>query len=247
VVSPYAHLSRDERLRLLDSRERRDSSSRAAKAFAKEAEQYRNVVEQAADGIFILDKQGRFLEVNESGARMLGRTRQGLVGRRVRELVMPEDLPKHLADWKALRKGKPFIGERRLRRKDGSAFSVEVSAKRLSDGRFEGIALWNRMSVLFTMLAWCFMFCRADAFRDIGGFSLDLFATEEVKFGGDLKLWARARGLRVVILRRVPLVTSGRKFGLYTKREWGRFLWAFVKAPRLAIRERHELHYGGRR
>ena len=139
MVSPYTHLSRDELLRLLNSRERRDSSARVAKAFAKEAEQYRNVVEQAADGIFILDQQGRFLEVNESGARMLGRTRQGLVGRRVRELVMPEDLPKHLADWKALRQGKAFIAERRLKRKDGSGFPVEVSAKRLSDGRFEGI------------------------------------------------------------------------------------------------------------
>ena len=109
------------------------------------------------------------------------------------------------------------------------------------------IALWNRMSAVFSMMAGCFMFCRADAFRDIGGFSLDLFATEEVKFGSDLKRWARARGLRVVILRRESLVTSGRKFELYTKREWGRFLWTFATTPRLAIRNRHDLHYDGRR
>jgi glycosyltransferase involved in cell wall biosynthesis len=109
------------------------------------------------------------------------------------------------------------------------------------------IALWNRVSVLFTMLAGCFMFCRADAFGDIGGFSLELFATEEVKFGSDLKHWARRRDLRVVILRRAPLVTSGRKFDLYTTREWRRFLWTFATAPRLAIRAPHDLHYGGRR
>ncbi len=109
------------------------------------------------------------------------------------------------------------------------------------------IALWNPMSLLFTMLGGCFIFCRADAFRVIGGFSLELFTTEELKFGADLKRWARARGLRVVVLRSSPVITSGRKFGLYTKREWVRFFWEYASSPRQAMRERHDLHYDGRR
>ena len=103
------------------------------------------------------------------------------------------------------------------------------------------------MSVVFTMLAGCFIFCRSDAFREIGGFSIDLFTMEEVKFGADLKHWARARKQQVVVLQSTPITTSGRKFGLYTKREWARFLWQYAKSPRKAARERHDLHYDGRR
>jgi len=107
--------------------------------------------------------------------------------------------------------------------------------------------LWNRMSIRFTIIAGCFLFCRADAFHDLGGFSLDLFSAEELEFTANLKRWARARRLSVVILRQTPLVTSGRKFVLYSRREWGRFLWRYVKAPRQAPRERLDLHYDGRR
>jgi glycosyltransferase involved in cell wall biosynthesis len=109
------------------------------------------------------------------------------------------------------------------------------------------IALWNPISVIFTMMAGCCIFCQAEAFREIGGFSLDLFTMEEVKFGADLKRWARAQGLRVVILRSSPIITSGRKFHLYTKHEWARFLWQYTTSPRRAARERQDLHYDGRR
>jgi hypothetical protein len=109
------------------------------------------------------------------------------------------------------------------------------------------IAFWNPMSVVFTMLAGCFIFCRADAFHEIGGFSLDLFTMEELKFGAELKRWARGRGLRVDILRSAPIITSGRKFGLYTKHEWARFLWQYARSPLRAARERQDLHYDSRR
>jgi hypothetical protein len=95
--------------------------------------------------------------------------------------------------------------------------------------------------------AGCFIFCRADAFRDFGGFSLDLFVTEEWKFSTDLKRWGRARNLRFVILRRAPHVTSGRKFTLYTKRDWARTGWRILTRPRRAVRQPIDLHYDGRR
>ena len=137
-----------------------------------------------------------------------------------------------------------------LTRIDGGACVGGGSVIALDEGPWLGrllVWLWNRMAVLFAQIAGCFVFCRADAFRDVGGFSLELFAAEEVKFGAALKRWAKARKLRVVILRGTPHVTSGRKFSLYTKREWARIFWRFLTAPRQALRERGELHYGGRR
>jgi glycosyltransferase involved in cell wall biosynthesis len=109
------------------------------------------------------------------------------------------------------------------------------------------VALWNAISIVFSLAAGSFVFCRAHAFREVGGFSLDLFATEELKLSSDLKRWARSRGLRFVILRRTPHVTSGRKFSLYTTRDWVRTIWRFLTAPRRAVREPNDVHYDGRR
>lgn len=109
------------------------------------------------------------------------------------------------------------------------------------------ITCWNRIALVFTVIAGCFIFCKAEAFREIGGFSLELFSCEEVKFAVDLKRWARARRLRVVILRETPHVTSGRKFSLYSKREWAALCWRFITSPAKSARQRLNLHYDGRR
>lgn len=60
--------------------------------------------------------------------------------------------------------------------------------------------------------AGCFMFCRADAFTDIGGFSEKLFATEEFWFALELKKWGRNRQMPFELLEDVSVVTSSRKF-----------------------------------
>jgi PAS domain S-box-containing protein len=115
------------------------SKARRSPAAARQAERYRNLIEQAADGIFLLDKQGVFLDVNESGLRLLGMRREELLGEKLRNLVFEPDLPAHKADWNALEGGKPFLVERRLKRKDGTVIPVEVSARKLSDGNVQGI------------------------------------------------------------------------------------------------------------
>jgi PAS domain S-box-containing protein len=106
---------------------------------AHQAERYRNLIEQAADGIFLLNEEGLFQDVNERGLSLLGMRREEVLGTRLRALVYEEDLAAHLSDWKAVQQGQPFLGERRLKRKDGSLVTVEVSARRLSGGHIQGI------------------------------------------------------------------------------------------------------------
>jgi len=60
--------------------------------------------------------------------------------------------------------------------------------------------------------AGCFMFCRADAFTDIGGFSERVFATEEFWFALKLKKWGRMKQMSFEFLEDVSVVTSSRKF-----------------------------------
>ena len=115
------------------------SSARETPADARRAERYRNLIEQAADGIFLLDEQGVVLDVNKSGLRLLGMRRDELLGQKLRNLVFEPDLPGHKAAWLGLKRGKSFLGERRLKRKDGAVFPVEVSARKLSDGHVQGI------------------------------------------------------------------------------------------------------------
>src|SRR5208337_95473 len=129
----YRSLSRGELIRLLELRDRRH------KALAQAGERYRKLVAQAADGIFVADERGILLEVNESGARMLGLGPREIVGRHIRSIVAPADIPALEADLAALRRKRGYRSERRIRRQDGSSLPVEVNVKKLPDGRIQGI------------------------------------------------------------------------------------------------------------
>jgi hypothetical protein len=99
------------------------------------------------------------------------------------------------------------------------------------------------------LLAGSFIFCEARAFREVGGFSNELFAGEEIDLSQRLTRLARAKKKRIVILHRHPLLTSARKMHLYTPREHFRFLVRAVLSTKRILRSREECHtwYDGRR
>jgi GT2 family glycosyltransferase len=109
--------------------------------------------------------------------------------------------------------------------------------------------LWNGISRTSCLLAGSFIFCEAAAFRELGGFSKDLFAAEEIDLSQRLKRLARKKKKRIVILHRHPLVTSARKMHLYTSREHFRFLLRAVLSHKRVLASREECHtwYDGRR
>jgi PAS domain S-box-containing protein len=102
-------------------------------------EYYRALVEQAADGIFIADGQGRYLHVNEAGARMLGMEPEEIVGRSISDVIDEDELPRVQPALERVAQGEAFVDDWKMRRKDGTIFHGEVSAKMLSDGRIHGI------------------------------------------------------------------------------------------------------------
>ena len=110
-------------------------------------------------------------------------------------------------------------------------------------------AAWNLASRVFKLLAGSFIFCETTAFRQIGGFSHDLFAAEELELSKRLKKLARETGGKIVILHRHPLVTSARKLKLYSAREHFRLLFRviFSRGRMLRDREASYLWYDGRR
>ena len=107
-------------------------------------------------------------------------------------------------------------------------------------------------NLLMRTLVWAagsFVFCRADAFREIGGFSTELYAAEEIQFSQDLKRWGSARGLGFALLHKQRHVSSGRKFYLYSRREILQHLFRGLVFARPTLRDRTklDLFYDGRR
>lgn len=108
---------------------------------------------------------------------------------------------------------------------------------------------WNLLSRFQKWAAGSFIFCEATAFREVGGFSLELYASEELDLFQRFKELAKKRGKRIVILHRHPLVTSARKLHLYSARE---HLWFLTKTVLqvgrpLKSREQCLTWYDGRR
>jgi glycosyltransferase involved in cell wall biosynthesis len=84
--------------------------------------------------------------------------------------------------------------------------------------------VWNALSRITKWAAGSLIFCEAAAFQEVGGFSEELYAGEEIDLFRRFKRLARRRGRTIVILHEHPLRTSDRKVHLYTLRELLSFL-----------------------
>lgn len=109
--------------------------------------------------------------------------------------------------------------------------------------------LWNSVSRALRWAAGSFIFCETAAFRSVGGFNLELFASEEIDLSKRLKKFARAERKKIIILHRHPIVTSARKLHLYTAREHFTFLAKTILRGGKTLNNREACHtwYDGRR
>ncbi|MGP8198596.1 MAG: glycosyltransferase [Limisphaerales bacterium] len=108
---------------------------------------------------------------------------------------------------------------------------------------------WNILSRILRWAAGSFIFCDRAAFLAVGGFSQELYASEEIDLSRRLKKLARKQGREVIILHRHPLLTSARKMRLYSGGELLGFLCKAAFSPRktIASREACSPWYDGRR
>jgi len=103
---------------------------------AKRSEnQYKIVMEQAFDGIFLGDLAGNFLEANPCGVAMLGYSRDELLQMNLKDIIVPENLAVLPLQSEPLQKGEAVNVERQLRCKNGTKITVRERSKMLSDGR----------------------------------------------------------------------------------------------------------------
>ena len=97
--------------------------------------------------------------------------------------------------------------------------------------------------------AGAFMFIDGGAFREVGGFSLELYASEELKLFRRLKRLARRKGRTIVILHGHPVLTSARKATLYTPRQALAFVVKTIATRGRTLRDAQDCYqwYDGKR
>lgn len=121
----------------MDRQEARISANAAAAIEDPDLTRFRLLVEQAPDGIFLSDASGRYLDVNEAGARMLGYRREEILARTIADIVVPEEIPRIPAEVARFTDDAVVTSEWRFLRKDGSTFPGEVVARRLPNGHLQ--------------------------------------------------------------------------------------------------------------
>lgn len=104
-----------------------------------ENDQYRDIIEYAADGIFIFDRQGNFLSANKSGCKMLGYTRDELILLNVADIMPVAYRGKLPVATDRLFRGETILAERQFVKSEGTLFFGEISASLTGSGNIQAI------------------------------------------------------------------------------------------------------------
>jgi PAS domain S-box-containing protein len=123
-------------LAILNTTERR----RAEEALRTSEQRYRNLFEQTADGVLLLDEDGRIVDVNPALAAMLGRRVDELPGTLWTDYWDPGELRNHPFIRPAVNASEPIVFERRCRRPDGTTVELEIHARYTAAGLVMGTA-----------------------------------------------------------------------------------------------------------
>jgi PAS domain S-box-containing protein len=106
----------------------------AEAALRQSQELYRRVVETLTDVIVLLDLEGGVVFTSHAIERVLGYGREELVGRRLADLLHPDDLPEtELALAQTLETGRSPLTRVRLRHRDGTWVAVEANGTAVLD------------------------------------------------------------------------------------------------------------------
>lgn len=102
-------------------------------------EKYRLLIENATDGIFLLDQNANFLDVNIQLISMFKASKEYFIGKNVLDFIDPEDILNTPLKFDELKEGQTISSVRKLIRKDNTKFLAETRVKMLPNHLFQGI------------------------------------------------------------------------------------------------------------
>ncbi|HJZ95750.1 MAG TPA: PAS domain S-box protein [Candidatus Solibacter sp.] len=117
----------------------RQRATSAEKELDATQHSYRLLTEQAAEGVFLVDRKGGFLLVNIRLCEMLGYTTEEMLRLTVLDTCLPEERETARLRMERIACGETIRFERQMLRKDGSAIPIEASVVKFGDGNSQGI------------------------------------------------------------------------------------------------------------
>ena len=95
---------------------------------------FRTLIDQASDGIFITDQKENLIDVNSSACALTGFTKEELLKITLHEILFNKDkTPAYIPK----KHSEAFLSLNLLKRKTGGFIPVEISSSQLKDGRFQ--------------------------------------------------------------------------------------------------------------
>ncbi len=106
----------------------------AQKKLEESESNFRTLIDQASDGIFITDKNENFTDVNTSACKLTGFTKDQLLAMTLPQILLAEDkTPFHLSKDQS----KAYLSLNLLKDNENNFTYVEVSFTHLNDGRYQ--------------------------------------------------------------------------------------------------------------
>ncbi len=113
----------------------------AEAALRRSEERFAAIFEQAAGGIAYTDLEGHISLVNERYCKIVGRSREELLGTRMQDFTHPDDVPAHLVAFhRMLETGRPFTIDKRYLRPNGSIVWVANDVSVIRDPQGQVVA-----------------------------------------------------------------------------------------------------------
>lgn len=120
----------------IDNTERR----LALKTLIESERKYSSYIENSPDGIFVIDKNGKYIDVNKAGLKLTGYSREELLKMNIGDITAVESYKDALALFRELLKTGSMKGELKYIHGDGSTRWWSIDAVRLTDNSFLGFS-----------------------------------------------------------------------------------------------------------
>ena len=113
----------------LDKIRVRDLQNKAEEGLKQSEERYRAFIQYAGDSILIMDYELRITDMNDSACALFGYSSTELIGMKVSDIVMVQELESHHSKLEVLKNAGVSMHQRKFRRKDGNEVDTEVNVR----------------------------------------------------------------------------------------------------------------------
>lgn len=115
-----------------------DKLKKSNATLLKSEEKYRSYVENDPDGVFLVDKNGKYIEVNEAACTITGYEKEELIGMFIQDMFLQESYDSGMGFIDKVRKTGVSNFEAVFKRKNGTSQWLTIDAVRLSEEQFLG-------------------------------------------------------------------------------------------------------------